>query len=89
MFDRMIEEGFLAREGGNFSQTAAGQCEAESICEAWVQWLGEQPEKDRGRPRSAELRAAMDGIAKRPLAEDFGEGTFTPDALRPAGSGAR
>ncbi|MFF8262420.1 MDR family MFS transporter [Streptomyces virginiae] len=83
VFDRMVEEGFLSREGAFFSLTAAGQREADVISAAWAQWLGDQLEKDRGRPRSAELRVAADAIAKRLLAEDLGEGNFAPKvALR-------
>ncbi|MFE9462337.1 MDR family MFS transporter [Streptomyces virginiae] len=78
VFDRMVEEGFLSREGAFFSLTAAGQREADVISAAWAQWLGDRLEKDRGRPRSAELRVAADAIAKRLLAEDLGEGNFAP-----------
>ncbi|MFD6228106.1 MDR family MFS transporter [Streptomyces sp. NPDC060232] len=80
-FDRMVEEGFLTREGAYFSLTAAGQREADVISAAWAQWLGDQLEKDRGRPRSAELRVAADAIAKRLLAEDLGEGNFAPKVV--------
>ncbi|MFD3544350.1 hypothetical protein ACFWUW_01800 [Streptomyces sp. NPDC058655] len=55
--------------------------EADVISAAWVGWLGDRLEKDRGRPRSAELRAAADAIAKRLLAEDLGDGNFAPRAL--------
>ncbi|WP_183063891.1 MDR family MFS transporter [Streptomyces sp. gCLA4] len=78
VFDRMVEEGFLCREGSFFSLTPAGQREADVISAAWAQWLGDQLEKDRGRPRSAELRVAADAIAKRLLAEDLGDGNFAP-----------
>ncbi|WP_046779932.1 MDR family MFS transporter [Streptomyces yangpuensis] len=78
VFDRMVEEGFLSREGSFFSLTPAGQREADVISAAWAQWLGDQLEKDRGRPRSAELRVAADAIAKRLLAEDLGDGNFAP-----------
>ncbi|MFD3540663.1 MDR family MFS transporter [Streptomyces sp. NPDC058662] len=77
-FDRMVEEGYLSREGDFFALTAGGQREAAVISAAWADWLGSRLEKDRGRPRSAELRAAADAIAKRLLAEDLGEGNFAP-----------
>ncbi|WUQ32304.1 DHA2 family efflux MFS transporter permease subunit [Streptomyces sp. NBC_00239] len=78
VFDRMVEEGFLARQNGYFAHTAAGAREAAEISSAWVEWLSRELEKDRGRPRSAELRAAADAIAKRLLAEDLSEGGFAP-----------
>ncbi|MFD3694748.1 MDR family MFS transporter [Streptomyces sp. NPDC058646] len=80
-FDRMVEEGYLTHEGSFFTLTPGGQREADVISAAWAHWLGDQLEKDRGRPRSAELRVAADAIAKRLLAEDLGEGNFAP---RPA-----
>ncbi|MFF4998921.1 DHA2 family efflux MFS transporter permease subunit [Streptomyces sp. NPDC000656] len=76
VFDRMEQEGFLTREGTFFTLTAAGRREAATLSKAWGDWLGDQLEKDRGRPRSEELRAAADAIAKRLLAEDLGEGYF-------------
>ncbi|MGR4881027.1 MDR family MFS transporter [Streptomyces sp. LARHCF249] len=81
VFDRMVEEGYLTREGTFFALTPAGQREAGVISAAWADWLGDQLEKDRGRPRSAELRVAADAIAKRLLAEDLGEGNFAPRAV--------
>ncbi|WP_404954337.1 MDR family MFS transporter [Streptomyces sp. 147326] len=78
VFDRMTEEGYLSGEAGYFSLTRAGEREAAVISAAWAQWLGDQLEKDRGRPRSAELRVAADAIARRLLAEDLGEGNFAP-----------
>lgn len=81
VFDRMVDEGYLTRQNGFFSHTPAGEREAGVISAAWAQWLGDQLEKDRGRPRSAELRAAADAIAKRLLAEDLGEGNFAPRAM--------
>ncbi|WP_030847158.1 MDR family MFS transporter [Streptomyces sp. NRRL F-4474] len=81
VFDRMVEEGFLTRDGTFFSLTPAGQREADVISAAWGKWLGDQLEKDRGRPRSAELRVAADAIAKRLLAEDLGEGSFVPKVV--------
>ncbi|MFD3870505.1 MDR family MFS transporter [Streptomyces sp. NPDC058623] len=80
VYDRMVEEGYLTRDDHFFSLTRAGQREADVISAAWAQWLGDQLEKDRGRPRSAELRVAADAIAKRLLAEDLAEGNFAPYA---------
>ncbi|MGW7099433.1 MDR family MFS transporter [Streptomyces sp. NPDC054838] len=81
VFDRMVEEGYLSREGVYFSLTAAGEREAGVISRAWADWLGDRLERDGGRPRSTALRAAADAIAKRLLAEDLAEGNFAP---RPA-----
>ncbi|WP_330335267.1 MFS transporter [Streptomyces sp. NBC_00536] len=81
VFDRMVEEGYLTREGAFFSHTPAGAREAAVISGAWADWLGDQLERDRGRPRSAELRVAADAIAKRLLAEDLGEGNFAPRSV--------
>ncbi|WP_285545379.1 DHA2 family efflux MFS transporter permease subunit [Streptomyces lavendulae] len=78
VFDRMVEEGFLTRQNGFFAHTRAGEREAAVISRAWADWLGDRLEQDRGRPRSEELRAAADAIAKRLLAEDLGEGNFAP-----------
>ena len=74
VFQRMVEEGFLTREGSYFSHTPAGEREVEAITHSWAAWLNEQLETDRGRPRSAELRAAADAIAKRLMAEDLANG---------------
>ncbi|MFD9452679.1 MDR family MFS transporter [Streptomyces sp. NPDC059985] len=84
VYDRMVEEGYLTRDGHFFSLTRAGQREADVISEAWARWLGDRLEKDRGRPRSAELRAAADAIAKRLLAEDLADGNFAPQVGRRA-----
>ncbi|WP_406341554.1 MDR family MFS transporter [Streptomyces sp. NBC_00648] len=74
VFQRMVDEGFLTREGTYFSLTEGGGREVEAISASWSDWLNEQLERDRGRPRSAELRAAADAIAKRLLAEDLANG---------------
>ncbi|MGW6688186.1 MDR family MFS transporter [Streptomyces sp. NPDC054961] len=81
VFERMVEEGYLTRQNGFYTHTPAGEREAGVISGAWAQWLGDQLEKDRGRPRSAELRAAADAIAKRLLAEDLRDGNFAPRAM--------
>ncbi|MET9467173.1 MDR family MFS transporter [Streptomyces sp. NPDC006544] len=81
VFERMVEEGYLTRQNGFYTHTPAGEREAGVISGAWAQWLGDQLEKDRGRPRSAELRVAADAIAKRLLAEDLDDGNFAPRAM--------
>nr|WP_030162204.1 MDR family MFS transporter [Streptomyces sp. NRRL S-244] len=83
VFDRMEQEGYMTREGAFFTLTPAGQREAATLTKAWGDWLGGELEKDRGRPRSEELRAAADAIAKRLLVEDLSEGYFAQKA--PAG----
>ncbi|MFF1476480.1 MDR family MFS transporter [Streptomyces sp. NPDC058301] len=74
VFQRMVDEGFLTREGTYFSLSDGGRREVDSISASWSEWLNEQLERDRGRPRSAELLAAADAIAKRLLAEDLANG---------------
>ncbi|MFJ8440255.1 MDR family MFS transporter [Kitasatospora griseola] len=74
VFDRMVAEGFLEAHGGFYAHTEAGEREAAAIGRAWSQWLNHRLEQDIGRPRSAELRAAADTIAKRMIAEDLAEG---------------
>ncbi|MFD5785633.1 MDR family MFS transporter [Streptomyces sp. NPDC087866] len=71
VFDRMIEEGFLTGDGHLFQHTAAGSREARTINDAWARWLHEQLGDDGERPDDARLRAAVDVIAKRLLAEDL------------------
>ncbi|MEV0122623.1 MDR family MFS transporter [Streptomyces sp. NPDC050703] len=78
VFDRMVEEGFLTRTGTYFSHTPAGEREAAAISAAWSKWLGEEVQKDLGRPPDEKLAAAVDSIAKRLLAEDLEQG-FTPE----------
>ncbi|MFD8597081.1 MDR family MFS transporter [Kitasatospora sp. NPDC059646] len=81
VFDRMVDEGFLEAHNGFYAHTAAGAAEAATISDAWSQWLCQRLEEDRGRPRSAELRAAADAIAKRMIAEDLAEGFPQPKVL--------
>ncbi|ORT55707.1 MDR family MFS transporter [Streptomyces sp. CB03238] len=71
VFDRMVEEGYLTRDGHLFSHSEAGAREARVISEAWGDWLAGQIERESGRPSGPELRAAVDAIAKRLLAEDL------------------
>ncbi|MEU6449307.1 MDR family MFS transporter [Streptomyces sp. NPDC046979] len=84
VFDRMVEEGFLARHGSLFSHTDAGAREALVIGRAWATWLEGRVEQDIGRPSGADLRAAVDSIAKRLLVEDLSNGL--PRRLTPAGA---
>ncbi|WP_157032450.1 DHA2 family efflux MFS transporter permease subunit [Kitasatospora cheerisanensis] len=81
VFDRMVADGYLEAHNGFYAHTAAGSAEAETITHAWSQWLCQRLEEDRGRPRSAELRAAADAIAKRMIAEDLAEGFPQSKAL--------
>ncbi|MFJ5100411.1 MDR family MFS transporter [Streptomyces sp. NPDC088554] len=71
VFDRMVDEGYLSRTGNLLSHTEAGRREAALITRAWGHWLNERLDADRGRPSGAELRRAVDAIAKRLLAEDL------------------
>ncbi|MFE3944038.1 MDR family MFS transporter [Streptomyces sp. NPDC059118] len=71
VFDRMIEEGYLTGDGHLFAHTAAGSREAAAITDAWARWLGERLDEHGARPDDRRLRAAVDMIAKRLLAEDL------------------
>ncbi|WSL15095.1 MFS transporter [Streptomyces sp. NBC_01283] len=82
VFNRMVEEGFLTRAGMLFSHTPAGAREADVIGKAWSGWLGEQVERDSGRPADKDLVKAVDAIAKRLLVEDLEHG-LAPEARRP------
>ncbi|MFE9394291.1 MDR family MFS transporter [Streptomyces flavidovirens] len=83
VFDRMVDEGYLTRDGNLLSHTPAGEREAEVIAAAWSRWLGDQLEMDDGgRPGSEELLAALDAIAKRLLAEDLAQGAGLPPGRR-------
>ncbi|MFC8195104.1 MDR family MFS transporter [Streptomyces sp. NPDC060006] len=87
VFQRMVEEGYLTREGTLFSHTAAGAREARVINEAWADWLADRVEQDLGRPSGEDLRAAVDTIAKRLLVEDLTHDTSAgslPKALTKA-----
>ncbi|CAL9655153.1 Putative multidrug resistance protein MdtD [Streptomyces sp. enrichment culture] len=87
VFDRMVEEGFLTRDGSLLSHTPAGAREALVIGRAWATWLEDRVEQDIGRPTDAELRAALDSIAKRLLVEDLSTGL--PQRVRRAGAADR
>ncbi|MFJ2880359.1 MDR family MFS transporter [Streptomyces sp. NPDC086796] len=71
VFDRMIEEGYLTGDGHLFAHTTAGSREAAAITDAWARWLGERLDEHGTRPDDRQLRAAVDMIAKRLLAEDL------------------
>ncbi|MEW1833135.1 MDR family MFS transporter [Streptomyces sp. NPDC088196] len=74
VFDRMVQEGYLTRDGNLLSHTAAGEREAEVIGQAWGSWLENRVQQDIGRPSGTDLRAAVDSIAKRLLVEDLSSG---------------
>lgn len=79
VFDRMIEEGFLTGDGHLFAHTAAGSREAATLSDAWARWLIARLDEDGARPDDVQLRAAVDVIAKRLLAEDLA-GELSPAA---------
>ncbi|MFE7273593.1 MDR family MFS transporter [Streptomyces sp. NPDC057623] len=74
VFDRMVAEGYLTRDGSLLSHTPAGAREAEVIGKAWATWLEQQVHEDIGRPPGTDLRAAVHTIAKRLLVEDLSDG---------------
>ncbi|MFI5770229.1 MDR family MFS transporter [Streptomyces sp. NPDC051658] len=78
VFDRMIEEGYLTGDGHLFTHTAAGSREAAAITDAWARWLNERLDEHGARPDDRQLRAAVDVIAKRLLAEDLAQ-ELAPD----------
>ncbi|WP_371500622.1 MFS transporter [Kitasatospora sp. NBC_00374] len=88
-FERMVEGGYLTREGTFLSHTDTGRREADALNHAWADWLNQELEKDRGRPRSAELRAAVDTIAKRLIVEELSEGLPPHERPEAVGAGAR
>ncbi|MFF9092426.1 MDR family MFS transporter [Streptomyces sp. NPDC014802] len=74
VFERMVDEGYLSRFGNLLSHTDAGAREARAVTRAWAAWLESCVEQDIGRPAGADLRAAVDTIAKRLLVEDLSTG---------------
>ncbi|MFG2639998.1 MDR family MFS transporter [Streptomyces sp. NPDC048370] len=74
VFQRMVDEGFLTRDGNLLSHTQAGKREAEVITHAWGDWLSDRVEQETGRPSGPELRAATDAITKKLIAEDLAQG---------------
>ncbi|MCX4843918.1 MDR family MFS transporter [Streptomyces sp. NBC_00893] len=81
VFDRMIEEGYLTGDGRVFTHTAAGSREAAAITDAWARWLGERLDEHGTRADDRQLRAAVDVIAKRLLAEDLAQELSPQKAL--------
>ncbi|WTL50556.1 MFS transporter [Streptomyces sp. NBC_01497] len=88
VFDRMVGEGYLTRAGTLFSQTEAGRREAAAINSAWARWLGDRLTEFQDRPSGAELRRAVDAIAKRALAEDLSDERPGPRGRAPLGATA-
>ncbi|MFJ5832593.1 MDR family MFS transporter [Streptomyces sp. NPDC093089] len=87
VFDRMVDEGFLTRDGNILSHTTAGRREADVITDAWGDWLADVVARERGRPTGPELRVATDSIAKKIVAEDLASGIpRTPETV---GAGTR
>ncbi|MEV6174089.1 MDR family MFS transporter [Streptomyces sp. NPDC051954] len=74
VFDRMVDEGYLTRDGSLLSHTEAGAREAQVIGRAWGAWLEERVRQDIGHPAGSDLRIAVDTIAKRLLVEDLTTG---------------
>jgi EmrB/QacA subfamily drug resistance transporter len=70
VFDHMVADGLLTRDGWMYEHTEAGRREAELIRAAWVEWLEQRVEQDIGRPPGTDLQAAVETIAKRLLIED-------------------
>ncbi|MGC5341659.1 MDR family MFS transporter [Streptomyces sp. AM 4-1-1] len=71
VFARMVDEGYLTGDGRIFTHTTAGGREAAAITGAWARWLDERLGESGHRPDDRRLRAAVDMIAKRLLAEDL------------------
>lgn len=74
VFNRMVDEGYLTRDGSLLSHTTAGVREAEVIGKAWGTWLEARVHEDIGSPPGTDLRAAVHTIAKRLLLEDLTDG---------------
>lgn len=74
VFERMVDEGFLTRDGSLLSHTEAGAREAAVISRAWAAWLEDRLGQDLGHPTDSDLRVAVDAIAKRLLVEDLSHG---------------
>ncbi|WP_373464563.1 MDR family MFS transporter [Streptomyces sp. V4I2] len=89
VFDRMVDEGYLTRDGSLLSYTEAGAREARVISEAWGSWLADRVEQDIGRPSGTDLRAAVDAMAKRLLVEDLTHGVTQHQPAELASSTAR
>ncbi|GAA2938496.1 MULTISPECIES: MDR family MFS transporter [Streptomyces] len=83
VFDRMIDEGYLTGDGRLFTHTSAGRREVATISAAWGRWLNERLAEDGAQPDDRQLRAAVDVIAKRLLAEDLAQ-ELSPSTEREA-----
>ncbi|MFB9432603.1 MDR family MFS transporter [Streptoalloteichus tenebrarius] len=70
VFDRLVEEGVLLREGWAYEHTEVGRRESELIRRAGAAWLERRVEQDIGRPPGTDLREAVGSIARRLLFED-------------------
>ncbi|MFJ7254652.1 MDR family MFS transporter [Streptomyces sp. NPDC098085] len=86
VFDRMTEEGYLTGDGRLFTHTDAGSREAAAINDAWACWLNERLDENGARPDDRQLRAAVDVIAKRLLAEDLAQ-ELSPEKSRVGAAG--
>ncbi|MFF2961552.1 MDR family MFS transporter [Streptomyces sp. NPDC057963] len=86
VFDRMIEEGYLTGDGRLFTHTDAGRREAAAVNDAWARWLNERLDENGARPDDRQLRAAVDVIAKRLLAEDLAQ-ELSPEKPRVGAAG--
>jgi hypothetical protein len=75
VFDALVDEDMLTREGWRYALTPAGGREAELIRRAWTTWLERQVEQDIGRPPGTDLREAVATITRRLLSEDDAIGT--------------
>ncbi|WP_419992399.1 MDR family MFS transporter [Streptomyces boninensis] len=84
VFDRAVADGYLSREGSFYALTGAGEREATKIIQSWTGWLNEELDRDKGAPRSPDVRAAADAIAKRALAEDLAHVPPEPPKLSSA-----
>ncbi|MER6911876.1 MDR family MFS transporter [Streptomyces sp. NPDC000594] len=71
VLDRMVQEGYLTRDGSYLGHTPAGAREVDTITAAWARWLGDRVGQDGDRPPDNALRAAVDTLARRLLAEDL------------------
>ncbi|MFD9126897.1 MDR family MFS transporter [Kitasatospora sp. NPDC059571] len=89
VFERTAAQGYLSRTDGYYSHTAAGRQEAEVLTRAWAAWLNQRLEQDSGRPEGAQLRAAVDAIAKRLIVEDLAEGLPPGHPDEPVAAGRR
>lgn len=69
-FANTTAQGLLRNDGWLYAHTDAGRHETDLIRAAWAKWLEQRVEQDIGRPPGTDLRAAVETIANRLLAED-------------------